>query len=178
MKLALALLAFGGVAHAGGYHMGPAPVDHPPKACRGEMVWQDLLGFGAQAPLPKAGTLGEPAGSEHEVNIKFTTEDYYLTLRFNTALADDLDLKRVKAGIVARAKGHPLTWTRADKTPDGYALIWSETTDAKDKKAGTDYNVLYLRTIGATKLVCWNNTSVSADASKCAAFVCEQIKAN
>ena len=180
MKLALVLVAVGGVASAGGYHMGPAKVDNPPKACRGDMVWQELLGLMAQAPLPKAGSLEGPETSKDEVNLKFSTADYYLSLRFNTALADDLDFKSVKAGVEARAKkaGYPLKWTRADKTADGYALVWSETTDPKDKKAGTDYNVLYLRTIGSTKLVCWNNTSVSPDASKCAAFVCEQIKPN
>ena len=178
MKLVLALLTLGGVAYADGYRMGPPPVANPPKACRGDMVWQDLVGLASTAPLPTAGTLGEPDGDEHEVHIKFTTDDYYLGLRFYTARADDLDFKKVKAGVEARAKkaGWPLKWTRADKTADGYALVWSETTDPKDKKSGTDYDVLYLRTVGSSKVVCWNDTSVSPEASKCAAFVCEQIK--
>jgi len=180
MKLAAVLVALGSLAYADGYKMSKyEPVDKPAKACRGDMDWRPLLGFGAQAPLPKAGQLSDPQGDKDDLTIKFTTDDYFLALRFIAATGDDLDFKKSKARIEADAKksGHPIKWTRADKTSDGYALVYSEVTDAKDKKAGTDYMAIYLRTIGSNKIVCWNETTVSADASTCAAFVCEQVKA-
>lgn len=170
MRLAPSILILGvlaGSVHADGYKMKKYPDNKCGNIRPRAMVPLELL-----VDAPSEATV-EDMSSDNQPGAKLTTDDYRWSLRVIAASKRDLDFATAKNEVTAQAKKHriKLTWKAAEKTADGYRLLYS----TKDE-SGVDYTTVYLRTIQKQKWVCWSS-SHWADGHACIAKACESLRA-
>jgi hypothetical protein len=170
MRLSVSLVVLGvliGPAHADGYKMKKYP-DNPCGNIRARaMAPLELL---VDAPSE---AVVEDMSVDKEPGAKLTTDDYRWSLRVIAASKKDLDFATAKKAVIDSAKKSrlKLTWKTAERTTDGYRLLYSEKSGSE-----TDYTTVYLRTIQKQKWVCWNSSSWP-EGHACIAKACESLRA-
>ena len=170
MRILVTIAVLSSVAAADGYKM-----EKPKGGKCGVLRPRAMLPFELLVDGPDEGKVEDMSSSKTDQVSALKTDDFHWGLRVYPAEKRDLDFAGAKKKIEADAKKykHPVTWKTSEKTADGYRLLFSE---AEEEPARTEYNVIYLRTVGKQKLICYNN-SEWADSFECTAKACESLRA-
>ncbi|HEY0253603.1 MAG TPA: hypothetical protein VGC41_18855 [Kofleriaceae bacterium] len=130
--------------------------------------------FGLLVDAPDDAELEDMSVSKTDQTTALRTKDTHWDMRFNTPTKRDLDFAQTKSWLEANAKKgkRKLVWKTAEKTSDGYRLLYTDTSP----DTGTDYFVVYLRTVGKQKIVC-SNSSPWDEGFDCIPAACESLRA-
>jgi hypothetical protein len=163
------LVSLGGLAHADGYKMQK----YPDNKC-GNIRARALAPLELLMDAPSEATV-EDRSVKGTPGAFLGTEDFHWAVRVIAASKKDLDFAKAKKLVIDQAKKAKteLVWKTAEKTADGYRLLYSEKDKASDE---VEYTTLYLRTVGKKKWVCWS-FSTWADTHECISKACESLHA-